>query len=477
MRPIAVILNGSRLPVNPPPQFYRYHLLVPVRRIIEALGLEFQKKGRRVTTYAGAKQITLTIGSTRAVVDGELVYLDAQPVEIHNTLYAPLRFFTEALDAQALFDRQTNSVVITSSLLGRTGSVTLARGQGAQARGTITAMDFDSSPATITLTYVASVRTFAVNSTAHVIVEDVSSGTASTGDLTDLHVGDWADVTLDRSGSIKQIVDAYGSRTGTVAAAASGQIVLADGHVIQPSRATTITLNGSAVTIDRLAVGDEVTVRYNIDTSEPREILAIRRSATTTAAGPVTIASIDVSPDRPLRKGDSLAVTLHGTSGGVGTFDIGPYVTDLPMREVAPGSYGGSYRVPDGVNIENVPIFGHLNVRGTAAPQAQSLATVSIATEPPGIIDFAPANGAVINNSRPSIFASFSSQTVPVNPSSARLEVNGHDVTSSATRTARFIDYMAPLDYRDGPVMVIVRVADQAGNRTIKRWTFFIRTR
>ncbi|HEV2261516.1 MAG TPA: copper amine oxidase N-terminal domain-containing protein [Candidatus Rubrimentiphilum sp.] len=472
-----MILNGAHLAVNPPPQFFAYHLLVPVRRIIEALGLQFEKSGRHVTTYAGAKRITLTIGSARAMVDDVPVYLDAPPIEIHNTLYAPLRFFTEALGAQASFERQTNSVVIASALLGRTGSVTLQDGRGAQAHGTITAMDFDSSPATLTLTYVASVRTLPVNSDARVIVEDVSSGTADMGDLTDIHVGDWADVSLDRSGRIKQIIDAYGSRSGAIAAAASGQIVLADGHVIQPSRATTITLNGSAVTIDRLAVGDTVTVRYNIDTSEPREILATRPSATTTAAGPVAISAIDISPDRPLRKGATLSVTLRGTPGGTASYDIGPYVTSLPLKEATPGVYTGSYTVRESVNIAGAPIFGHLNVRGTAAPQAQSGRLVSISTEPPGIVDFAPDNGATINNPRPSIYATFSSPIVGVNPSSIRLEVNGHDVTSSATRTFRFIDYMAPVDYRDGPVQVIVQVADQAGNRTVKRWTFFIRTR
>ena len=300
IRPIAVILNGTHLSVSPGPRFYRNHLLVPVRRIIEAIGLQFQRSGRDVTTYVGAKQITLTIGRTRALVDGEPVSLDAAPVEIGNTLYAPLRFFTAALDAQANFDRQTNSVEIVSSLVGRSAPGTT--GTGTQTRGTVTAVDLDSSPPTITLTSNASVRTIPINASAQVVVQDVNTGASNSGELSDIHAGDWAQVTLDKSGRVKHLVDAYGSHNGTISAAASGVIVLGDGQVISPSRATAITLNGSAVTIDRLAVGDAVAVRYNIDTSEPRQIIATRKVILATpSAGTPVVESVNVSPNHPLR--------------------------------------------------------------------------------------------------------------------------------------------------------------------------------
>jgi hypothetical protein len=476
VRPIALILNGTRLSVNPPPQLYHEHLLVPVRPIIEALGLQFERAGRNVTTYVGAKQITLTIGSARALVDGDVVVLDAAPVEIRNTLYAPLRFFTAALDAQANFDHQTRSVEIVSSLVGRSGPGTTS--SGAQTRGTVTAVDLNSAPPTLTLTYNASVRTLTINTDAQVIVQDVNTGTSNSGELSDIHAGDWAQVTLDKNGRVKQVVDAYGSRSGTIAAAASGVIVLGDGHVISPSRATGITLNGATVTIDRLQIGDAVTERYNIDTAEPRQIIATRKTtASPVPAGLATITDISLAPNRPLRKGDTLVVTMHGTPGGLAAFDVGPYVTTLPLRETQPGVYVGSYRVTGGVNFADAPIFGHLNVRGSEAPVGASSALVSISTEAPGIGDFAPGNGATVNNSRPSIYATFSAGVVPVNASSATIEVNGRDVTSSATRSARFIDYMPQVDLRDGTVRVIVRVADEAGNTTTKTWTFFIKTR
>ncbi len=277
---------------------------------------------------------------------------------------------------------------------------------------------------------------------------------------------------------MKHIVDAYGSRSGSVAAVAAGQLVLADGHVITPSRSTAITLNGASATIEQIAVGDAVMVRYNIDSSEPREIIATRKTAAADApAASVGISSIAVAPDRPLKAGDTLSVTMHGTPGGLAGYDIGPYVRNLTLTEAQPGVYTGSYTIARGTNFADAPVVGRLNARGVDAAAAQAPTTVSVSTVAPGISDFAPDSGTTVNNARPSVYATFSSDTVPVNPSSARLILNGHDVTSSSLRTQRFIDYVPGIDYPDGPVRVTVIVADQAGNTTTKSWTFYIRSR
>lgn len=341
--------------------------------------------------------------------------------------------------------------------------------------GTITAVDLDSDPPTMTLTYGGSVRTLSINSDVNVLVQDVNAGTYNRGDLSELHAGDYAQVNLDKSGAIKRIVDAYGSRTGTVAAVAAGQLVLDDGHVIAPSRETTITLNGSNASIDQIQVGDDVMVRYNIDSSEPRQIIATRKSSGAPAQqGPVSISGIDIEPSRPLRQGQKLYVTMRGTPGGLAAYDIGPYITNQALTESSPGVYTGSYTIPRAVNFARAPIFGHLNVHGSDAPQTESSATVTVATEPPSIVDFAPDNGATVNNRRPAIYATFASGTVDVNASSERLEVNGHDVTSSSTRSRRFIHYTPGVDFSQGAVRVTVSVSDLAGNTSRKSWTFFV---
>ncbi|MFN2449799.1 MAG: hypothetical protein ABR508_08405 [Candidatus Baltobacteraceae bacterium] len=458
--PIALIVNGTALAVNPAPINERGHLLVPVRRTLAALGFDFDREGTRIFTHVGADTVQLT--------SAEL---------IGNTLYAPLRFFADALGSQAVFNRQTNSVEILSTLVGRSGNGIETQGGGVRESGTLSAVDLNSSPPTLTLTHNASVRTLQIRSDVDVIVQDVNAGTSNAGALEDVHVGDYAELRLDRGGAIKQLVDAYGSRLGRVAGSGAGAIVLDDGHVIVPNRSTTITLNGSNVSMDRIAVGDEVTVRYNIDSSEAREIVATRPSEGPAATqGAVSIAALSFSPVRPLKQGDAVRVLLRGTPGGrVAHYDIGSYVRNLGLREGAPGIYSGSYIVHGHMNFSDAPLIGRLNVNGTDAAPAESSSTLSVATEPPGVTDFAPQNGDVVNDVRPGIYATFGAGAVPVNVSSERITVNGHDVTTTAVRTERFIEYIPGVDLRPGLVRVTVQVADDAGNRTAKNWAFTLK--
>ncbi|MDQ2871983.1 MAG: copper amine oxidase N-terminal domain-containing protein [Candidatus Eremiobacteraeota bacterium] len=476
--PIAIVINGSPLSVDPPPRRLGNQLLVPVRRIIQALGLDFDREGRRIVTHAGYKTISLSVGSARAEVDGEPVVLDAPTTVIKDTLYAPLRFFTAALGAQATFDRQTNSVEIISTLVGRSGNGIIATGSRVEQVGTVSAVDLLSDPATITVSYNASVRTLSIDPNATVVIQDVNTNTSNDGELADVRAGDFAHVYLNAGGNVERIVDAFGSRAGKVAATGGGSVVLDDGQVIVPGRQTDVSLNGAAATIADLKVGDTLMVRYNIDSSEVREIIATRAATGTPApAGPVQISGISIDPARPLKPNDRVSITLRGTPGGTASYDIGPYLPGLPLQETMPGVYSAVYTIPRGISFADVPVFGHLDVRGTQAPRAQSSDEISVASVAPGIADFAPDNGSTVNNGRPSIYATFSFSTVPVNPSTIVLLVNGRDVTSESTRSGRFIEYRPGVTYANGAVRVSVRASDYAGNTATKSWTFFIKAR
>ena len=83
-----------------------------------------------------------------------------------------------------------------------------------------------------------------------------------------------------------------------------------------------------------------------------------------------------------------------------------------------------------------------------------------------------------MNSTRPNIYATFTSPSeIDINASSIQIVVNGHDVTSSSTRSRTFITYSPGVDYPDGPVNVTVKVADAAGNTASRSWTFTVRTR
>lgn len=472
---VTIVINGNAVAIDPPPRFQKGVLFVPVKRTLAAFGLPFERAGNVVTTQAGSKSIALTLGSRYAQVDGGRVELDAPPFEAAGTLYAPLRFFTDTLGAQTTFDRRTRTVTIVAQLIGRSENGLVATGSGYARFGTVAAVDVLSDPPTLTLGYDTGPKTISIAANAVVEMQDVNADVITPGELGDVRPGDFARLEMRKDGRVERVVDMFGSRNGRIVAVASGQFVLDNGQVIAASRTTEVALNGKAAGFADLRPGDAVTVRYNVESNEVREVLASRTFA---AAAQPASAGLTVTTDatRPLRAGETVTVRLHGSPGGAATFDIGSYVTNLAMHESPAGEYVGSYTIPAGANFAQAPVIGRLSERGGQSADAQAAQTISASSVPPGIVDFAPDGGTTVNSDRPAIYATFAADAVAVNPSSATIWVNGHDVTSDSVRTPQFIQYVPAYPYPDGQVHVTVRVSDQAGNSTTKSWTFSIRT-
>ena len=75
------------------------------------------------------------------------------------------------------------------------------------------------------------------------------------------------------------------------------------------------------------------------------------------------IASVEtnIKGNYKLRPNDLIYVSMKGESGLVGHFDIGNFKTAMPMKEVSPGLYTGSYRVKNGDKIDNALILTSLS--------------------------------------------------------------------------------------------------------------------
>ncbi len=416
-RPIGIVINGNALSLQPPPRTFHNVLYVPVRRTIEALGLSFDRSENRITTQVGAKTVTLTIGSRVAQVDAQRLTLEAPLLEVDDVLYVPLRFFTDVFGAQSRFDKRANAVVIVAQLVGRSANGLVPTANGYERSGTVAAVDVLSDPPTVTLSANGSIKTVPVGPNAIVEVEDVDVNVTAPGELGDVRPGDFARIEMRKDGRVERVTDEYGSRNGHVVAIAGNQFVLGDGQVIAAGRTTEISLNGKAASVGDLRPNDQVTVRYNVETNEIREILASRSAATTSASdlGPLRITGVESDANRPLRPGDVVHITLHGTPHSAATFDIGSDVADQAMQERAPSVYVGTYTIPRGANFGEVAVIGRLS-SGNASAQAAASHTVSASSLPPGIADFAPNAGATVNTNRPAVYVSFASDAVPVNP-------------------------------------------------------------
>lgn len=470
--PIVIVINGNQLPIDPPPRVQKGLLLVPVRRTLAALGLPWDRSGSRVTTQVGAKSVTLTVGSAVAEIDGSRVTLDAAATEIKDTLYAPLRFFTDVLGAQAQFDPRRKVVTIVAQLVGRADSGLQTTSSGYVRVGTVAAIDVLSDPPALTLGYDSGPKVVKVAPNAVVDMEDVGANVTTPGELGDVRPGDFARVEMSKDGRVQRIVDEYGSSNGRIVAVAGNQFVLDSGRVVTSGRTTEVSLNGKGVGFGDLRPGDQVTVRYNVETNEVREVLASRQTGTAGGSGGLTVSS---NVSGTLRPDDSVDVTIRGPAGGSATFGIGSYVSNLAMHETSPGVYAGSYRIPRGANFDQAPIVGQLVLRDGTASTAQAAQTISVSTVPPGIVEFAPDNGAVVSDDRPAIYATFASDGLPVSPANTSVWINGRDVTGECMRTVQFVHCVPELGYANGTVRVTVRVADRAGNATSRTWTFTIK--
>ena len=83
-----------------------------------------------------------------------------------------------------------------------------------------------------------------------------------------------------------------------------------------------------------------------------------------------TISSIEtnIHPNQKLKPDDSIYVSLRGQPKLTATFDIGSWKTSIPMKEISPGLYTGSYVVKKEDKVLNAFIIGTLkNNKGLAS--------------------------------------------------------------------------------------------------------------
>ncbi|MHB8461678.1 MAG: copper amine oxidase N-terminal domain-containing protein, partial [Vulcanimicrobiaceae bacterium] len=325
--PITLVINGDRVSVQPAIEIVGSTIFVPLRKILDIFGLPFDLHGKRVTTQVGSSVVIVTIGSDIARVDDRLIRLNFPVREIHGAAYVPLRFVTDVLGAQATYDSKRRAVEVSADHIGITGSGVVRRDGRLVATGTVSAVDLLTDPPTVTLVNNGVARTYPVSADVTVTEQDMVLNVRTPGELASIHPGDFARVALGHDGRAQYVTDAFGSRAGRIIAVGSGLVLLDDGEMVRPVRGTTISLNGTVVTLDALRPDDRVVVRYNVESGETREILASRSIvASAQVSSTAKILSLTTDTQRPLRAGEVLHVTMQATPGGQAWFDIGPFV-------------------------------------------------------------------------------------------------------------------------------------------------------
>ena len=94
----------------------QYRVIVPMRAIVEALqaNVFWNPTTREVTVTKAGKTVILTVGSRRALVDGQERFMDTVPVIKNGRTMIPVRFISEYLDTRVEWNSVTNTVDINS---------------------------------------------------------------------------------------------------------------------------------------------------------------------------------------------------------------------------------------------------------------------------------------------------------------------------------------------------------------------------
>ena len=191
------------------------------------------------------------------------------------------------------------------------------------------------------------------------------------------------------------------------------------------------------------------------------------------APQPLRIERFAVAPVGRAEPGAELLFRLDGMPGATASLDIPGVVSEVPMRELRPGHYEGTYTIR---RQDNLAAAGLATAKLRAADNRVTSVTLSqplIAADnrPPQIANLVPREGETVPRGATFVSGSFEDGNgTGVDPRSVRIVVSGRDVTSLAQITPREFAYQGPLPAGRHTVEVIA--ADRAGNIVQKTWSF-----
>jgi len=120
-QPANINIDGRQITLDQPAVMVGDHVMVPLRGVFENLGasVDYHPDERSIVAHRNGTRVTLYLGSTTAMVNGQSETLDAPPLAVNSRILVPLRFVSEALGAEVHWMANTQTVNIES----RTGGV------------------------------------------------------------------------------------------------------------------------------------------------------------------------------------------------------------------------------------------------------------------------------------------------------------------------------------------------------------------
>ena len=126
----SIVINGKLLHTAVSPIIIENRTLAPVRGVFEELGATVEWQGQSQTVHITRDDllITMRINKRNAYINGNRYIMDTVPIIYKDCTMVPLRFISEALEAEVAWDGQTRTVHINTEQDNRWQSLCNARG-------------------------------------------------------------------------------------------------------------------------------------------------------------------------------------------------------------------------------------------------------------------------------------------------------------------------------------------------------------
>jgi hypothetical protein len=215
-----------------------------------------------------------------------------------------------------------------------------------------------------------------------------------------------------------------------------------------------------------------VSANYNV----PAGLADVAAAPPPTAPAPqLRIERFNMATQDRIEPGAELQFTLDGAPGGAASVDLPGISNNVPLREVRPGHYEGTYTVRRADKLDLAgPVVASLKAgnRVVTANLAQPLGGAD--TRPPVIGNLSPREGETVPGGPATVVSgNFEDRGgTGVDPASVRILLSGRNVTGDAQITPQAFTYRGPLP--PGRHTVDVTAKDRAGNAVRRSWSFDI---
>ena len=247
------------------------------------------------------------------------------------------------------------------------------------------------------------------------------------------------------------------------------------------STSTQIKYNNKTISPDEIKEGDLIKASGSyIDggvIAEKIDIISRQQQGNNTDG---VIKSVSHNCTGIMKPGDILKVTMTGSRGGAAFFNINNLANGIPLKEISGGTYQGEYTIRSDDKIENGVITAYLVMPDGKKITAQAGNPVNINVDLSEMVisQILPKENSTIDNSKPNILLVIQtdSKNKGIVTSTAKLAVNGINVTSKAQITENVITYRPADKLPEGTNKVTFSATDYRNRQFTKSWSFNVQT-